>query len=137
MEPNSNPNPNSGSKAISWIIGIVVVIIILFLGAHFLGKSKAPIVPSSTPSPTVQGTEAVQTNYLCDGGNSIGATFTGNEVNLTLSSGENLTLIQTNATSGAVFENPDGTTVLTVLGPNATLTENGAQVFQNCIEPKG
>lgn len=131
-------NPNTKSEAPFWIGSAVIVIIILFILSRIFHSTGDPLSGAvATSTPTVQGANTTSITFICDGGNTIAANFTDTMADLSLSNGENMSLTQVDATSGARFENKDGTTALTILGPNVHLIENGVETFTNCIQPKG
>lgn len=120
------------------IIGIAVIAL-LFLGAYiFNARNNDVVVPEENiPVSAVEGDSALSTAFLCDDGFTMNATFTEDKVVLQLSDKREMTLLQVDAELGARFQNSDNSIALTVLGPNASLEENGAVTHAECIQPKG
>jgi hypothetical protein len=130
-------------------IGVIILVVVglFFLAWHFSGPSTPASAPQADQSqnPSVQGATAVQTTYECDNNFSIDAKFSGPQgaldigthLDLSLSDGRTISLDEIQTEDGQKYTNADQSTTFTILGPNATLLDNGQTVGGNCIEPKG
>lgn len=70
-------------------------------------------------------------SYLCRDGKSIDASYTANNVTLTLSGTRALVLPQVMSGSGTRYES--GTNVFVTKGDNSFLEENGTQTYVDCV----
>lgn len=105
------------------IIGIILIVLVLgalgvhaYLTAHENQQASAVTATAS---------------YLCRDGKSIDASYTANNVTLTLSDTRALVLPQVASASGTRYES--GPVVFVTKGDNAFLEENGTQTFVDCV----
>lgn len=103
------------------ILGIVILV--LLIGALGLHAYRSTHQKQATVTATV--------SYLCRDGKSINASYTANNVTLTLSDTRSLVLPQVLSGSGTRYQT--GTTVFVTEGNNASLEENGTQTYVDCV----
>jgi len=104
-------------------IAIVVVVLLLVLGALYVFKKRLP-------RPIIVTTNQTTTPYYCREGTII-ASYENAGVTLMLSDGRSLTLPQAVSGSGVRYEL--GSIVFWNKGDTATLSENNAPTYSNCV----
>lgn len=107
-------------------IGIIIVLVVIVAFGAYAYTHRAPVA----------GTITATASYLCRDGKTIDATYTANNVALTLSDGRYLTLPQVISGSGIRYEQGAGTSndvAFLSKGDNAFLLENDTQTFADCV----
>lgn len=112
---------------------VLVAVLVLFVYVFNLSSSvnKLNAQTSGNASPTI-----TSASYTCDNGKTIQAQYFNNTVELELSGGQNMLLIQGLSGSGVRYSNSDesfvfwnkGNTAFVEEGPNSTVT------YANCVE---
>lgn len=125
------------SKALWWVIGIIIVVLIA--GALIWGSRK-----HEEGEGQAQGITAA---FTCDAGKTIAATFYNapaipgengapptpqGSAHLVLSDGRTLDLPQALSADGARYASSDESIVFWNVGDTATLTESGTSTYANC-----
>ena len=120
-----------------FIAFIIIIIAVPLLGIGYLATqpfapiTAKPAATSSTPLAIPSGAVV----FTCSDGKVVGAVFGSSSVQLTLSDGRSITLPQTTSGEvGARYANPDGSFVFSNAGDTATVTENGATTYSNCVD---
>jgi membrane-bound inhibitor of C-type lysozyme len=127
------------------LIGILVIIVILIIGAWYSASHKI----SSTQT-NVAPTPISTVSYACDAGKTIIASYysgtstpattpgqppvPGGSVSLVLSDGRSLTLPQTISGSGVRYANADESVIFWNKGNGAFMLENNQQTFAGCTK---
>ena len=132
------------------LFGLLVVIIIIAIGAWYVGSN--PQAPAQVPQPIAS------VMYACNGGATISAAFyqgtstpatssdqpptPGGSAQIALSDGRSMTLAQTISADGARYANSDESFVFWSKGNGALVLENGVEKnYVGCIaaapEPAG
>jgi membrane-bound inhibitor of C-type lysozyme len=142
MEENKKEQKKPQNTGIAMIIFVIIVVIV---GGFFLysyqKQNIAKTQPESKPTqaPVVNSSVApiISTQYSCEADKSITAVFDNSSsvktVDLTLSDGKTLTLIETPSASGARYANEDESIVFWSKGDTAFIEENGEQTYTNCV----
>ena len=111
---------------------LLILVIVVIGGIVWYSKAYAPLSIKTEPTTSVVATS----DYLCEGGKTISATYTDKDVSIILSDGRKIDLPQTISGSGIRYEAGAGTAqdvVFSSKGANAFLTENGATTYDNCV----
>ncbi|MDD4358313.1 MAG: MliC family protein [Candidatus Pacebacteria bacterium] len=118
----------------SKILAIVIYVGIFFL-AFYLGAKwgEANAILSLNPIENQKSNVITNANFICDNDKSINALFFGQKVELSLSDGRNMMLIQTISASGARYANNDESFIFWNKGDTAFIQEGDETTYDNCL----
>jgi membrane-bound inhibitor of C-type lysozyme len=113
-------------------VSIAVVILSIAAGVYLIRRPVAPAVPPVTAS-DVAGNRSF--DLACDAGKALNLTFHLPEdktVDVALSDGRTLSLLNTSSGDGSSYTSSEGNVVLALEGASLNLTEQGKPTYKNC-----
>ncbi len=112
-------------NSILWLV-VIAVLILIVISLYLLSRKPEPIVETPVPTPPVEKV----VHYYCEEG-ALTATFTDNQVVLTMAEDKKVTLPQVESGSGVRYQ----ATTLTfwTKGSNAFLTDSDKPSYTNCV----
>lgn len=119
-----------------WKASLSIVVILAGMGAaiwYVTSQKEATAPVSETVSPSEMPAEGIQAVFTCEGGKTITAVFSDNQVGLSLSDGRQVILPRAISASGARYANPDESFVFWNKGDTAFIEEFGKQTYASCV----
>ncbi|MDR3547668.1 MAG: MliC family protein [Candidatus Pacebacteria bacterium] len=139
-------------KRVTWysqIIAIVLFVDVFVMGiwlgmeidqTRFMSAREMTQAQQTSAKPVTQqapaGSVISSVSYSCDAGKKAQAIYTQNTVNLNLSDGRSMNLLQSISADGGRYTNSDESFVFWSKGSSAFITEGSKTTFNNCTEDK-
>jgi membrane-bound inhibitor of C-type lysozyme len=126
----------------AWAILVIVVILVGAVVLYWTRDRTSEAVQSDQSDQSGQSAgTTIQATFNCESGKSVDAVFiyasttsrVGNQVQLMLSDGRQMTLPQVISADGGRYANADESIVFWNVGNTATITENGTTTYSGCV----
>ncbi len=126
---------------VTWysILLAIVIYVGIFLLAFYLGQRYEAVqsAKSITNNQTAQNENIITSaTFICSGDKLIQAVFFNDKVELTLSDGRSMLLVQGISASGARYANNDESFVFWNKGDTAFVQEGNNTTYENCVIEK-